>query len=93
MTSVQIPDGLYFLHADGSCWESRRFRGGRCVGGSDEATQSTHDAARDSWAGLHPSEDDTEVEREIAEAVIRAALGDDVHPEMVIVTRMNEDCE
>ena len=53
-----IPDGIYFIHPDGSAWTAYRFRGGKMVDWADECEAATHEAARDSWAGLVPSEDD-----------------------------------
>lgn len=53
-----IPDGLYFVQPEGACWQVYRFRDGRVVGMSDEAMADRHDEARDSWAGIRPSEAD-----------------------------------
>lgn len=87
MTDVTIPDGTYYLQPDGSCWIVAIFRRGQYAALSDEATQSTHDAACDWLAGLHPSDDDVEVDHEIGVAIIREVMGDDTIPEKVVVSR------
>lgn len=89
--TIKIPDGIYFLHPDGCCWHSAHYRGGKCVDGTEQANMGSHDAARDGWAGVYPSEGDLEVDAPTADRIIRDVLGDDVHVEMVIVTMQTHD--
>ena len=53
-----IPDGIYFVQGDGCAWTAHRFAAGKQVGYTEEALAATHEAARDSWAGIAPSDDD-----------------------------------
>lgn len=80
-----IPDGIYYLHPEGSCWLVAIFRDGVCVGESSKDVQSTHDAAGDSLSGLAPSDDDDECDGDLSVAIIRDVMGEIHHPEMVIV--------
>ena len=86
-TETKIPNGTYYLHPDGSCWIAAIYRDGRHIAGSDQATQSTHDTARDSLADLGPDDSDEEVEGDLALAIIRDVMGENVYPECVTVTR------
>jgi hypothetical protein len=87
MTTTQITDGVYFLHPEGSSWFAVEFEGGEIVDRTEECNAATHVAANDSWAGMVPSDDDSEVGGKTALAIIAAAMGDDVDADMVIVTK------
>jgi len=87
-TATKITDGTYFLHIDGGGWEAVQFRGGKLFDRTFESQAATHNAARDSWAGIVPSDDDTEIDEPLASAIVAAVLGDDVDPYCVIVTRI-----
>jgi hypothetical protein len=81
-----IPDGVYFLHPEGSAWIAAYLRGGRCVGQTEESLMETHAAARDRWAYVVPMESDIEVDLDVARLVVAAVLpGEDT--DSVIVTR------
>jgi len=82
-----VPDGVYFLHPEGSAWLAVEFEDGEIIDRTEESNADTHAAARDSWAGVVPSDDDSEIDGETALAIIAAAMGDDVDPDMVIVTK------
>lgn len=88
MKTATIKDGMYFLHADGSCWTGAKYRNGKCVGTVEEANAGTHAAANDRWAGVVPDDTDVEVSGDEALAVIRDLMGEDVSPECVVVTRL-----
>jgi hypothetical protein len=84
-----IPDGIYFLHPEGSAWIAACLRGGRCVGQTEESMMETHAAARDGWLYIVPMESDIEVDRELARLVVEAVLpGAD--PDYAIVSRPKE---
>jgi hypothetical protein len=83
-----IPDGIYFLHPEGSAWIAACLRGGRCVGQTEESMTATHAAALDGWVYIVPMESDIEVDRELARLVVAIVLpGGD--PDRVIVSRPN----
>lgn len=72
-----VPDGVYFLWPEGSGWEAYRFRGGKIVGGTEESLAATHAAARDSWAGIVPSDDDELLDDQLSvDVVLACGYGD-----------------
>lgn len=83
--SETIPDGIYFFHPEGGAWIAARYRGGCMVARTEEAMAATHAACNDDWAGIVPSDDDEEVDADIAAAMI----DDDIDASMVVVTRAN----
>jgi len=87
-TTTKITDGTYFLHPDGSGWIAVQFRAGKVHDRTAESNAATHNAARDSWAGIVPSDDDAEIHEPLASAIVAAVLGDEVDPYCVIVTRI-----
>lgn len=86
MTTTTIPNGIYFLHPDGSAWLAARYRG-RLIDWTEEACAETHAAARDSWAGIVPSDEDEEIDPDVAMAIIREVMGADTCAEGVLVTQ------
>jgi hypothetical protein len=82
-----VPDGVYFLHPEGSSWIAVEFDGGQMIDRTEESNADTHSAANDSWAGVVPSDDDSEVDGDIAAAIIAAVMGDDTESDMVVVTK------
>lgn len=86
---TMIPDGVYFLHPEGSAWIAAEFRRGKCVDTTEAANAGTHATANDDWSGCVPSDDDKEVSSTVATAIVREVLGDDVNSEMVIVMKAN----
>ena len=54
----QIPDGIYFVQADGRAWEAIEVRDGAIRARTQEADAETHRAARDRWADIVPSDSD-----------------------------------
>lgn len=87
--TTTIENGIYFLHPDGSAWIAAHFAGGKCVDMAYESDAGTHQAANDSWGGVVPSDADTDVDIETAEAIIRECMSDDTNCEMVVVTRQS----
>jgi hypothetical protein len=69
-----IPDGIYFVQGEGAAWTAHKFRGGKAVGTTEEANAATHEAARDSWAGIVPSDDDELLDTEDEQLSIDVAL-------------------
>ena len=87
MSKTRIPDGTYFLHPDGSCWQSAMYRDGQYQGGSSESLAASHAAAQDQYADVVPTEGDEEVDADVAEAIIREVMGPDTYLDMVVVER------
>ena len=85
--TATIPDGVYYLHADGSAWQAAVYRGGRLRAESNEADQASHDAARDDLADLGPSDNDVEMTGDVADAIVREVMGAKTDLHAVIVTR------
>jgi len=85
--SQAIPDGLYFLHPMGGCWIAAWMSDGRCVGTALEQDADTHDAARDTWAGIRPTGTDEDVTAPVAEAIISLVCDEGTLPEFVLVTQ------
>ena len=86
---TKIPDGVYFLHPEGSSWIAAEFRKGKCVDTTEASNAGTHEAANDDWSGCVPSDDDREVSIAVSTEIVREVMGDDVYPEMVIVMKAN----
>jgi len=86
-TTTQITDGVYFLHPEGSAWIAVEFEDGEIIDRTEESNAATHAAARDSWAGVVPSDDDEEISGDMASAIVAATMGDDVDADLVIVTK------
>jgi hypothetical protein len=87
-TATKITDGTYFLHIDGGGWVAVQFRSGKLFDRTAESNAATHRSARDSWAGIVPSDDDAEIHEPLASAIVADVLGDEVDPYCVIVTRI-----
>ena len=87
MTTETITSGVYFLHPEGSGWIAAEFDGGRVIDRTEESNADTHAAARDSWADVVPSDDDTEVDGDLAAAIVAAVMGGGTDASMVAVTR------
>jgi hypothetical protein len=87
MHTDKIKDGTYFLYPEGSAWIAIELRDGCIIGRTEESNADTHTAARDSWAGVVPSDDDTEVDGDLAATIVAVAMGDDTDADMVVVTR------
>ncbi len=60
--SEEISDGVYFLYPYGSDWVAVRMSGNKIIDMTSGADLATHNAARDSWAGFEPSDNDNEIE-------------------------------
>ena len=87
MTATEIPDGVYFLHPDGSAWEAAVYRGGEWVASVYEATAETHAAARDDLAGIVPADTDEPVEDlAVCNQIIANVFGKETDPECVSVS-------
>jgi hypothetical protein len=84
---ADVPDGIYFLHPEGSGWLAVELNGGNIVDDTEEANADTHRSADDAWANIVPSDGDSDVDGDIAKAIVQMAMGDDVDPDMVIVTK------
>jgi hypothetical protein len=84
---ANVPDGIYFLHPEGSKWLAVKFNGGGIVDDTEEANADTHRAANDAWANIVPSDSDSDVDGDIAKAIVQMAMGDDTDPAMVVVTK------
>jgi hypothetical protein len=56
---------------------------------TEESNAATHAAARDSWAGVRPSEDQIEVTADEQAAIVRAVMGEDACVDMVYVARQS----
>lgn len=83
---MNLPNGLYIVYPEGSCWSSHRVRNGRIIDSCQESDLASHIAARDRWSDMGPDDDkDREVVPDIADAVARAVLGPDVIVSMVQV--------
>jgi len=87
MMTMTIADGIYFLSPEGSCWIAVQYRNGQVVDQTEEANAGTHSAANDDWAGVVPDETDREVCVDVASAIVAEVMGEDVHAEMVVVTK------
>jgi len=85
--SVAIPDGVYFLHPEGSAWIAVEFEDGEIIDRTEESNADTHSAANDSWADVVPGDDDSEASSDIAKAIVQMAMGDDTEADMVVVTK------
>lgn len=91
--SEEIADGVYFLQPDGSDWVAVRMSGNKIVDITSGADAATHNAARDSWAGVEPSDDDNEIEGNEASTIVRlyaARIGLDIDADLVVVSRPTE---
>jgi hypothetical protein len=86
MNATEIKDGVYFIHPDGGAWSAVRFRNGKMVGSMEQSEADTHTAARDSWAGITPSESDIDVDNDLADAILAIAEPDS-DPSMIVVSR------
>ncbi len=84
-----IPDGVYFLHPDGSTWIAARYRSGHFVGQTEECLSQTHASARDRWSLVGPKVSDQIVDEEISELVIADVMPGSV-PDCIVVTRAEE---
>ena len=84
---TRISDGNYFLHPEGSCWILAQYYEGKYCGGTEQACAETHMAGNDQLAGIVPSDDDEEMDADVAEAIIRDVMGYDTYLDMVVVTR------
>lgn len=83
-----VPDGLYFLHPEGSAWIAARFKDDELVATACEADAGTHQAANDTWAGIVPQDTDVELDDEDScKEIILQVMGEDTFPEMVVVTK------
>jgi hypothetical protein len=83
---IEIEDGVYFLHPEGSAWIAAEFRGGKLVDQTSESNAGSHNAAGDAWAGVEPSEYDEETEGDVAAAIVRAVMGEGTDADCVVVT-------
>lgn len=86
-TTATIPDGIYFVHPDGSAWFAAIYRDGRIVSIVEESMASTHAAAGDRHDGIMPLDSDVEVPSDLAARIVRDVLGDDVDVTRCVVTR------
>lgn len=85
--TTTIRDGIYYIFPEGSAWIAAEFRGGKCVDTAHEADAGTHEASCDEWAGVVPADSDVDVDADVADAIIREAIGDDADVTMHAVTR------
>lgn len=85
--TTNIPDGIYYLHPEGSAWQGVEFARGEITGHWHEANMGSHDAAGDRYAGAYPSDDDAEVPVDLADRIVREAMREGTDPECVVVTR------
>lgn len=89
MATSPIADGIYFAFPDGGCWQAVRIRDGQVVDSTSESLAETHRAARDSWAGIEPSEADEPVDAYETHASLLDLFG--YGPDaVVVVTRQAE---
>jgi hypothetical protein len=70
-----MKNGLYFLYPEGSGWIVADIRDSQVKGRAYESDVDTHDAARDNWAGIIPSEADTIVQGEKSVATVPSSDG------------------
>ena len=68
---IKVPNGDYYIFADGSTWRMERWFGGRVVGGAREENMGSHRAAGDEYCACNP---DLATE-DVGVGVQRAILG------------------
>lgn len=83
-----IADGVYFLHSEGSAWIGAEFDSGRLISRTEQSNASTHAAARDHWHGIEPLDHDVEVAPDVAAAIVKIVMGDNIDPTLVVVTKI-----